>query len=60
MEGDGEMVFRHARKVGLEGIVSKRLGWPYVSGRTRHRVKRKNPAAPAVESCETPQALNRT
>jgi bifunctional non-homologous end joining protein LigD len=24
MEGDGEMVFRHACKLGLEGIVSKR------------------------------------
>ncbi len=24
MEGDGEVVFRHACKIGLEGIVSKR------------------------------------
>ena len=28
-------VFRHARKMGLEGIVSKRLGSTYRSGRTR-------------------------
>jgi ATP-dependent DNA ligase len=25
---DGELVFRHACKLGLEGIVSKRLGSP--------------------------------
>jgi ATP-dependent DNA ligase len=30
-------------------IVSKRLGWPYRSGRSRHWVKSKNPAAPAVK-----------
>jgi ATP-dependent DNA ligase len=29
--------------------VSKRLGSPYVSGRTRHWRKFKNPAAPAVK-----------
>jgi ATP-dependent DNA ligase len=29
--------------------VSKRLGSPYVSGRTRHWLKFKNPAAPAVK-----------
>jgi bifunctional non-homologous end joining protein LigD len=49
MEGDGEVVFRHACKLGLEGIVSKRLGSPYVSGRSRHWIKSKNPAAPAVK-----------
>jgi ATP-dependent DNA ligase len=32
-----------------EGIVSKRLGSPYVSGRSRHWIKSKNPAAPAVK-----------
>jgi ATP-dependent DNA ligase len=31
----GDMVFRHACKMGLEGIVSKRLGSYYRSGRTR-------------------------
>ena len=35
--------------LGFEGIVSKRLGSPYVSGRTRHWLKFKNPAAPAVK-----------
>jgi bifunctional non-homologous end joining protein LigD len=49
MEGDGETVFRHACNLGLEGIVSKRLGSPYVPGRSRDWVKSKNPAAPAVK-----------
>jgi len=35
--------------MGLEGIVSKRLGSPYRSGRSRHWIKSKNPAAPAVK-----------
>jgi hypothetical protein len=30
-------------------IVSKRLGSPYRSGRSRHRVKSKNPKHPAVK-----------
>jgi bifunctional non-homologous end joining protein LigD len=46
---DGELVFLHACKLGFEGIVSKRLGSPYVSGRSRQWVKSKNPAAPAVK-----------
>src|SRR5262245_22057109 len=45
----GEVVYRHACKMGLEGIVSKRLGSRYVSGRTRDWLKLKNPAAPAVQ-----------
>ena len=49
MEGNGETVFRHACKLRLEGIVPKRLGSPYVSGRSRHLVKSKNSAAPAVK-----------
>jgi len=43
-------VFRHACKLGFEGIVSKRLGSPYRSGRSRDWIKRKNPAAPAVNA----------
>jgi ATP-dependent DNA ligase len=46
---EGEVVFHHACKLGLEGIVSERLGSPYVSGRSRHWVKSKNPAARAVK-----------
>jgi bifunctional non-homologous end joining protein LigD len=45
----GDVVFRHACLLGLEGIVSKRLGSPYASGRSRHWVKSKNSAAPAVK-----------
>jgi bifunctional non-homologous end joining protein LigD len=45
----GDVVFRHACKMGLEGIVSKRLGSRYVSGRTRDWLKFKNPEAPAVK-----------
>jgi hypothetical protein len=45
----GDVVFRHACKLGFEGIVSKRLGSPYRSGRSRDWIKTKNPAAPAVK-----------
>jgi bifunctional non-homologous end joining protein LigD len=48
-DGDGDVVFAHACKLGCEGIVSKRLGSPYRSGRSPHRLKVKNPAAPAVK-----------
>ena len=47
-EGDGATVYQHACALGCEGIVSKRLGSPYRSGRSAHWVKVKNPAAPAV------------
>jgi bifunctional non-homologous end joining protein LigD len=46
---DGAIVFREACKLGCEGIVSKRLGSPYRSGRSPHWVKVKNPNAPAVK-----------
>ena len=46
--GDGAIIFKHACALGCEGIVSKRLGSPYRSGRTDHWVKVKNPEAPAV------------
>ena len=46
---DGELVFRHACKLGLEGIVSKRKDSPYRSGRSPDWLKMKNPAAPAVK-----------
>jgi ATP-dependent DNA ligase len=45
----GDVVFRHACKMGLEGIVSKRLGSRYRSGRSRHWIKSKNPKHPAVK-----------
>jgi bifunctional non-homologous end joining protein LigD len=45
----GDIVFKHGCKLGFEGIVSKRLGSPYVSGRSRDWVKSKNPQHPAVK-----------
>jgi bifunctional non-homologous end joining protein LigD len=47
-EGDGETVFKHACKLGSQGIVSKRLGSSYCSGRCSSWITVKNPAAPAV------------
>ena len=46
---DGAAVYRAACQLGCEGIVSKRLGSPYRSGRSPHWVKVKNPKAPAVK-----------
>jgi bifunctional non-homologous end joining protein LigD len=48
-EGDGAIIFNHACKLGCEGILSKRLGSSYRSGRSPHWVKVKNPKAPAVK-----------
>ena len=45
-----EQVFRHACKMGLEGIVSKRKDSPYRSGRSCDWLKMKNPACAAVKS----------
>jgi bifunctional non-homologous end joining protein LigD len=41
-------VFRHACKIGLEGIVAKRRDRPYRSGRSPDWIKTKNPEAPAA------------
>jgi bifunctional non-homologous end joining protein LigD len=46
---DGAVVFRRACKLGLEGIVSKRLGSRYRPGRSPDWLKFKNPDAPAVK-----------
>jgi bifunctional non-homologous end joining protein LigD len=46
---DGAIIFKHACALGCEGIVSKRLGSPYRSGRVDHWLKIKNPAAPVVK-----------
>jgi bifunctional non-homologous end joining protein LigD len=45
---DGAVVFRHACKLGFEGIVSKRLSGPYRSGPSRDWIKVKNPDSPAM------------
>jgi ATP-dependent DNA ligase len=49
--GNGEIIYQQACKLGCEGIVSKRLGSLYRSGRSKQWLKVKNPAAPAVR-CE--------
>ena len=48
-DGDGAIIFKHVCKLGCEGIVSKRLGSSYRSGRTTRWIKVKNPKAPAVK-----------
>ena len=48
----GQTVFQHACKMGLEGIVSKRLGSRYRSGRSTDWLKFKNPEAPKREAEE--------
>ena len=45
---DGPLVFEHACKMGLEGIVSKHRDSRYHSGRSRYWIKSKNPLSPAV------------
>jgi len=47
-EGDGEEMFQAACKLGLEGIVSKRIDAPYRSGPARSWLKTRNPKAPAA------------
>jgi bifunctional non-homologous end joining protein LigD len=49
---NGTVFFELACALGAEGVVSKRIGSRYVSGRTDKWVKTKNPAAPAVRQLE--------
>src|SRR5262249_50572642 len=49
-EGDGAEMFQAVCKLGLEGIVSKKLNAPYRSGPSRTWIKIKNPKAPAATS----------
>ena len=46
---DGPFGLRACCRLGLEGIVSKRKDSRYSSGRSPHRIKSKNPNAPAVK-----------
>ena len=48
LTGDGSTVFDHVCRMGLEGIVSKRVDSRYRSGPSRVWVKSKNPASEAV------------
>ncbi|WP_249130402.1 DNA ligase [Bradyrhizobium sp. AUGA SZCCT0283] len=45
---DGPTAFAHACRLGLEGIVSKRLDAPYRSGPSKTWLKSKNPLCEAV------------
>jgi bifunctional non-homologous end joining protein LigD len=48
LEDDGPTVFDHVCRMGLEGIVSKRVDAPYRSGPSKMWLKSKNPASDAV------------
>jgi bifunctional non-homologous end joining protein LigD len=48
MEGDGDEIFAAVCKLGLEGVVSKKIDAPYRSGLSRSWLKTKNPKAPAA------------
>jgi bifunctional non-homologous end joining protein LigD len=39
IEGDGDTIFRHACRLGLEGLISKKASAPYRSGRVKTWVK---------------------
>jgi bifunctional non-homologous end joining protein LigD len=45
---DGPFVFAHACRLGAEGIVSKKVGGTYQSGRCSVWIKVRNPASIAV------------
>jgi bifunctional non-homologous end joining protein LigD len=47
-EGHGDKLFAAVCKLGLEGIVSKKLDAPYRSGPSKSWIKVKNPKAPAA------------
>lgn len=48
VEGDGAEMFEAVCKLGLEGIVSKKLDSPYKSGPSKTWLKIKNPKASAA------------
>jgi bifunctional non-homologous end joining protein LigD len=47
-EGHGDKLYAAACRLGLEGIVSKKLDAPYRSGKSKLWIKVKNPRAPAA------------
>ena len=48
LEGHGATIFKHACKLGFEGIVSKHRAYPYRSGPSKSWIKVKNPKAPGA------------
>jgi bifunctional non-homologous end joining protein LigD len=49
LTGNGSQIFEHACKLGLEGIVSKRVDKPYAAGVSKFWLKTKNKNHPAME-----------
>jgi bifunctional non-homologous end joining protein LigD len=49
LDGDGPTIFDHSCKLGLEGIVSKRIDLPYEAGRSKSWQKIKNKDHPAMQ-----------
>jgi hypothetical protein len=58
--GDGAAIFRHACWMDLEGIVSKRIGSRYVSGRMRAWLNTKNPDFERAQSLSPEPAVRAT
>jgi bifunctional non-homologous end joining protein LigD len=52
LTGDGAVIFKHACRLGLEGIVSKHRDHPYRSGPSKSWLKVKNPDSPAMRRFE--------
>ena len=48
LQGDGGTIFEHACSLGLEGIVCKRTDAQYSAGLSKHWLKLKNCAHPAI------------
>jgi bifunctional non-homologous end joining protein LigD len=48
IEGNGRQIFEAVCKMGLEGIVSKRIDFPYMSGRSKSWIKVRNPVSSAM------------
>ena len=59
IEGDGAVIFRHACRLGCEGIVSKRSASPYRSGRSRDWIKTKAPATIEAQKVRSENWNNR-
>jgi bifunctional non-homologous end joining protein LigD len=57
LDGDGATAFRHACRMGLEGIVAKRRDRPYRSGRSADWIKVKNPYARASHEADRKLAV---
>jgi bifunctional non-homologous end joining protein LigD len=52
IDAPADVAFQHICQLGLEGVVSKRLGSRYESGRSSQWLKAINPNAPALQRLE--------